>query len=87
MKINIFIFRRDLRKFDNTSLYNLKKKYPKIKILPIFIFNKKQIDKEINKYYSSNSVQFLFETLKDLKFLNYYYTDNDIDILENIKKK
>lgn len=86
-EIVIFIFRRDLRIFDNTSLNTLQKKYPKLNIIPIFIFNKNQIDKNINKYYSSNSVQFLFESLNDLPFLNFYYSNNDISILNDIKKR
>jgi deoxyribodipyrimidine photo-lyase len=85
--INIFIFRRDLRTFDNTALNKLKTSFPNIKILPIFIFNKKQIDKDINHYYSSNAVQFLFECLDELPFMNYFYTDNDLYILNDIKKR
>jgi len=85
--INIFIFRRDLRTYDNTALNKLKTSFPNIKILPIFIFNKKQIDKNTNNYYSSNAVQFLFECLDDLSFMNFYYTDNDLDILNDIKKR
>ena len=86
-EIVIFIFRRDLRTFDNTSLNTLQKNYPKLNIIPIFIFNKNQIDKNLNKYYSSNSVQFLFESLNDLSFLNFYYSNNDISILNDIKKR
>ena len=86
-EIVIFIFRRDLRIFDNTSLNTLQKNYPKLNIIPIFIFNKNQIDKNLNKYYSSNSVQFLFESLNDLSFLNFYYSNNDISILNDIKKR
>lgn len=87
MSIVIYIFRRDLRLFDNSSLNKLKETYPKQKILPIFIFNKNQIDKDKNKYYSANSVQFLFETLDELPELNFYYSDNDLTILNEIKKK
>jgi deoxyribodipyrimidine photo-lyase len=86
-EIVIFIFRRDLRIFDNTSLNTLQKNYPKLNIIPIFIFNKNQIDKNLNKYYSANSVQFLFESLNDLSFLNFYYSNNDISILNDIKKR
>ena len=46
--IVLFIFRRDLRTFDNTTLNFIKSKYPKASILPIFIFNKIQIDEKIN---------------------------------------
>ena len=85
--INIFIFRRDLRNYDNTTLNKLKLLYPNITILPIFIFNKNQIDKNNNPYYSSNSVQFLFECLEDLNFMNFYYSDNDLNILNDIKQR
>ena len=47
----LFIFRRDLRINDNTTLNHIKNKYPNANILPIFIFNKNQIDEKINKYY------------------------------------
>ena len=79
----IFIFRRDLRFVDNTTLNKLRD----YKIIPIFIFNKKQIDKDKNSYYSSNAVQFLFESLEELPDVNFYYTDNDITILNSLKSK
>ena len=83
----LFIFRRDLRLYDNTSLNLVKNKYPNSEILPIFIFNKKQIDENENKYYSKNAAQFLFESLEELDFINYYYTDNEIYILDELYKK
>ena len=84
--INIFIFRRDLRTFDNTALNQLIIKYPSINILPIFIFNKKQIDKNSNPYYSHNSVQFMFDCFNDIPSLNFYMTnDNDISVLNILK--
>jgi deoxyribodipyrimidine photo-lyase len=83
----LFIFRRDLRLYDNTSLNLVKNKYPNSEILPIFIFNKKQIDENENKYYSKNAAQFLFECLEELDFINYYYTDNEINILDELYKK
>ena len=85
--IILFIFRRDLRLYDNTTLYKLRSKYPNASILPIFIFNKNQIDEKYNKYYSKNAAQFLFESLEELSFLNFYYTDNDIDIINELHKK
>ena len=86
MSISIFIFRRDFRIIDNTSLQILLKS--KDKILPIFIFNKKQIDRNINKYYSENCVEFMFQSLKEISPINYYYTTNDdITILNELKRK
>ena len=87
MSIAIFIFRRDLRLVDNTTLNKIRSSYKGIKILPIFIFKKEQIDKNKNLYYSSNSVQFLFESLDELPELNYYYSDNDLSILNSLKSK
>lgn len=87
MKV-LFIFRRDLRTFDNTTLNRVINKYPNIEIIPIFIFNKKQIEEKENKYYSKNAVQFLFESLEELSFINFYYTStDDISIIEEIHKK
>jgi len=83
--IAIFIFRRDLRLVDNTTLNLIRSNYKGIRILPIFIFNKNQIDKTKNTYYSSNSVQFLFESLDELPELNFYYSDNDLKILKILK--
>jgi len=82
--INIYIFRRDLRITDNTTLNKLNNK---INLLPIFIFNKYQIDKKYNKYYSENAVQFMFECFNDLPFLNFYNSDNDINVLEDLNKR
>ncbi len=82
----LFIFRRDLRTFDNTTLNELRNK--KMEIIPIFIFNKKQIEESENKYYSKNAVQFLFESLEELDFVNFFYTStNDIPIIEQLYNK
>ena len=84
----LFIFRRDLRTFDNTTLNKLLLKNAKMEIIPIFIFNKKQIEEKENKYYSKNSVQFLFESLDELDFINFYYTStNDIEIISKLYMK
>jgi deoxyribodipyrimidine photo-lyase len=58
----LFIFRRDLRLYDNTSLINADKNEKNI--IPIFIFDPYQIE---NKNHSNNCVQFMIESLKDLK--------------------
>ena len=62
--MNIFIHRRDLRLFDNTTLNYMDKELGSIQ--PIFIFNPKQIDEKQNKYFSNNLVQFMCESLTDL---------------------
>lgn len=59
-KIGIFVFRRDLRLEDNTTLiYALKNNY---KIIPVFIFDPIQINSKINKYFSNSAVQFMIES-------------------------
>ena len=66
IKLGLFIFRRDLRLYDNLCLYDLSKQVNII--LPIFILDKNQIKKnEDNKFYHSNNVvQFMCESLIDL---------------------
>ena len=85
--INIFIFRRDFRIFDNTSLNLLKKTYPNMKILPIFIFNKNQIEPSKNPYYSSNAFEFMCDSLLEIPSLNCYLTNDDISILKELQSK
>ena len=88
--MNIFIFRRDLRIFDNIGLNYLLDK--KDKILPIFIFDPRQIDESNNPYFSHHNVQFLDQSLLDLNEyitefsksgLNFFY-GNPVEVLENI---
>lgn len=65
-KLGIFIFRRDLRLYDNLGLINLANHVDII--LPIFILDENQINKtKKNKYYFSNNVvQFMIFSLIDL---------------------
>lgn len=92
MTKSIFIFRRDLRLYDNIGLIEACKNSNEV--LPIFIFTPEQINKIQNKYFSDNSVQFLIESLDDLnKQLNeknsrmfYFYGKNE-EILKKIKKE
>ena len=88
--VNIFIFRRDFRIVDNTALTLLKKSYPEYDILPVFIFNPKQIDKSVNPYYSVPSVEFMIESLSNLNSyldskLCYLYGE-DIEVLSKLLK-
>jgi deoxyribodipyrimidine photo-lyase len=59
----LFIFTRDLRLYDNTTL-NYVLSCSK-QIIPIFVFTPEQID-DTNKYKSNNCVQFMCESLVDL---------------------
>ena len=64
MPKSIHIFRRDYRLDDNTAL--LAACASSETVIPIFIFNPKQIIKANNPYFSDNCVQFLCESLDDL---------------------
>jgi deoxyribodipyrimidine photo-lyase len=59
--MNIFLFHRDLRLHDNTTLIALANIGT---IMPIFIFPPGQISD--NPYFSNNSVQFMVESLEEL---------------------
>lgn len=72
---SLFIFRRDLRVQDNTALIKCAEKSKKI--LACFIFDPAQVTAS-NKYKSDNAIQFMVESLRDLRFqlngkLNIYY--------------
>lgn len=62
-KKSIYIFRRDYRIYDNTAL--IKSLEESEEVIPIFILNPKQVTLE-NEFYNKHSIQFLFESLKDL---------------------
>ena len=84
----IFIFTRDLRLQDNTTLIRALEECSEV--IPVFIFTPKQITDE-NKYKSNNSIQFMIECLEELdKELNkfksrlfYFYGDTD-DIINKL---
>ena len=59
-KKGLFIFRRDLRLIDNTTLMEASKECEKV--YSIFIFTPEQINK--NSYKSSNAIQFMITCLK-----------------------
>jgi len=63
MIYGLFIFRRDFRIKDNTAWNEMIKEYNNI--YPIFIFTPEQIDN--NKYKSDNAIQFMIESLIELK--------------------
>lgn len=64
MKKALFLFHRDLRLEDNTTLLQaLRDGY---QVLPVFIFPPEQISPKKNPYFSHPSVQFMCESLVDL---------------------
>jgi deoxyribodipyrimidine photo-lyase len=86
---SIFIFRRDFRLFDNTSL--IKCSIESDEVYPIFIFTPEQIN--FNKFKSNNAIQFMIESLdylnKKLKKRNsklHIFYGYNIDILKKIVK-
>lgn len=91
-QIALFIFHRDLRLNDNTSLIKaIKDGY---KVLPVFIFPPEQIDPEVNEYFSHPAVQFMCESLLDLnESLKQYgsrihfFKDDNTTVLERVLKE
>lgn len=90
--MNIFIHRRDLRLFDNTTLNYMDKELGSVQ--PIFIFNPKQIDAKQNKYFSNNLVQFMCESLIDLskqykkcKKELFLFEGDVLEVLDSIHQK
>ena len=65
----VFIFRRDLRVYDNTAL-NAAAKWASsvgnVTVIPIFIFNDNQALPKRNKYFSQHAFSFLIKALQDL---------------------
>lgn len=88
IEYTLFIFRRDLRLFDNIGLYHAIQNYEKI--IPIFIFTPEQVTNK-NKFKSNNAIQFMIESLKNLdndlkKYnskLHIFYGDN-ISVIKKI---
>lgn len=89
---HIFLFHRDLRIVDNTSLISQLKSIKK-PIIPIFIFTPEQINPKTNKYFSNNSVQFMIESLLELESeihkkggKLYFFKGKTMTILKKINK-
>lgn len=88
--MHIFIFRRDLRVVDNLALQDLYQLHRNAGIVPVFIFNPKQVEPAKNEYFSHASVQFMVECLDGLlaacnKKLVLLYGE-DVDVLDHLHK-
>ena len=90
--MNIFLFHRDLRLVDNTTLIHQLLEV-KESVIPIFIFPPEQIDKKKNKYFSNNSVQFMIECLHELSDIIkdkggkiYFFKGDTIKVLSELHK-
>ena len=89
-ELNIFIFFRDYRINDNIGFLETVKK--KNNVIPIFIFTDQQINKDKNKYFSNNSLQFLCESLENLDFnlkkenkkLYIFKGEDTVEIINNL---
>ena len=80
--VKLVIFRRDLRTTDNTALNLAIEHEPKEKILPVFIFTPEQVTKQ-NSYRSINAIDFMINSLKEIKHLQCFFGDN-IAVLKHI---
>jgi len=60
----VFIFRRDLRLEDNLGLLEMLEQANEV--IPVFIFDPRQVDRKQNKYFSEPAFQFLLNSLKEL---------------------
>lgn len=65
-RIQVFVFRRDLRMQDNLALARMLAMDPSLPLVPLFIFHPDQIHPSKNPYYGQHSVEFLIESLEDL---------------------
>ena len=92
--LNLFLFHRDFRLEDNTSLIALAKHAgAPAPIVPIFIFTPDQIDAQKNDYFSHPSVQFMCESLddlgdqlKDLKRTLYCFKGDTLSVVQTLVK-
>jgi deoxyribodipyrimidine photo-lyase len=101
METCVFIFRRDFRLHDNTAFIESVKVALESRwnVLPIFIFNSKQISPSLNPYYCNAHVQFMVESLESLeneiaksgngrgKLIYFHTSDEDTAVLNTIAKK
>jgi len=87
-----FIFRRDLRLEDNLGLLKLLEKSETV--LPIFIFDPKQVDRKQNEYFSEPAFHFLLNSLKELneKLLDlgsqlFIFHGDPVDVINSLIEK
>lgn len=86
MTLGLFIFHRDLRVSDNTALLRLFEQVDRV--IPIFVFSPHQVNRRVNRFYNSNAIQFMCESLMDLyeqtkTSLRFAYGD-EVNILEHV---
>lgn len=89
-KTSLFLFHRDLRLNDNRGLLKAVKESEKV--IPCFIFEKKQLQK--NDYRGNNLIQFMLNSLDELdgECKHHgagisFYSGNTVDVLEQLIKQ
>jgi len=82
--MSIFLFHRDFRTIDNTSLKKLSELSTDIH--PIFIFNPDQVDSTKNPYYNEKAIQFMIECLSSIPHIQFFYGDT-VEVLESLFTK
>jgi deoxyribodipyrimidine photo-lyase len=80
---SIFLFHRDFRTIDNTSLIALSRLSKSIH--PIFILTPEQVDPSKNPYYNERIILFMMECMLAIPHLQIFYGDT-IDVLESLFK-
>ena len=87
-KKSVFIFRRDFRLFDNTTLIEALENSEEV--IPIFIFDENLINPNREKF-NSNVIQFMIQSLKELDELLkeknsklYIFSGDEIEILNDL---
>lgn len=90
----VFLFRRDLRVFDNTAFYHALEycvAHPGTVLWPVFVFHETQVSTELNEYYSERCFRFLLRSLHNLCHaylrgsLDFVYcksNENELDVLK-----
>ena len=81
---SIFLFHRDFRTIDNTSLIALSRLSKSIH--PIFILTPHQVDPSKNPYYNERIILFMMECVLAIPHLQIFYGDT-IDVLESLFKR
>lgn len=66
--ISIFVFRRDLRVYDNTALSACCEEARRLGrlVIPIFIFDRQQTDPSLNAYYTERGFRYMLDALVGL---------------------
>ena len=91
--MHVFVFRRDFRTEDNLGLAAAARLAAPARLTPVFVFNPRQVDADLNPYRSARSVDFMVRALRHLKRRSIpelrmlkTYTKTDVDVLAAMTK-